>query len=89
MRFEISMAVIILILVFWVVTLCGFTGRYQLFGGTYTSVFSPEDGISIFFHTALLPRRQTSTSSVNVLKAIDTLHLLRSYDYYQTIKANQ
>jgi hypothetical protein len=35
MRFEVLMTVKMLMLVYWVLTLCGPVGRYQRFGGTY------------------------------------------------------
>jgi hypothetical protein len=68
MRFELLSAVKMLMLVFWVVTPCGLVRRYHRFGGTYTS--GPEDGGRMFLrnigvylkvHTALQPRRPTST----------------------------
>jgi hypothetical protein len=34
-RFEFIMAVKMTVFLFWVVTLCGLTGRYQSFGETY------------------------------------------------------
>jgi hypothetical protein len=35
MRFEVLMAVKMLMLAFWVIMLCGLVGRHQRFGGTY------------------------------------------------------
>jgi hypothetical protein len=35
MRFEVLMVVKMLMLVFWIVMLCGLVGRYQCFGGTF------------------------------------------------------
>jgi hypothetical protein len=34
-RFEVTTAVKMSMLIFWVVTPCGLVGRYQSFGGTY------------------------------------------------------
>jgi hypothetical protein len=66
-RFQVLTAVKMPMLIFWVVTLCGFAGRYHRFGGTYCS----EDGGNMFFrnvggiclqvHMPLLPRRPTPT----------------------------
>jgi hypothetical protein len=56
-------------LVLWVVMPCGVVRKYQRFRGTYGSIFRAEDGgsmvagIYLQVHTALQPRRPTSTSS--------------------------
>jgi hypothetical protein len=68
--YEVFTALKMSMLVFCVVTTCGLVHKYHSFGGIYCLHFSPEDGGSMFLrnvaidlrvHTALRPRRLTST----------------------------
>jgi hypothetical protein len=74
MKSEILTAVKMLMLVFWVITPCGLVGRYQRFcraeGGDSRPMFLRNVGISPQVHTALKPRRTTSTILGNIFHGI-------------------